>query len=547
MKGLTFYDKQHIQKVLAQQNDVANIFNRFILSITPYLRQWDDRGGNSVWVRNQSVEKRIDNELMNLASQLMANISLFQIDAWKRSDAKNDDFIRKYIEGMSINTAAKEGMFAHNLTALAQLQNDFDARGNKLSTSVWNLADQTKTQLEYYLKTGLSTGQNAARISQDVRQILNEPDKRFRRIRNDKGELVLSQPMKDYHPSEKYGPGVYRSAKMNALRLTATTTNMAYRSADYDRWSKQDFVLGIQIQRSANNRGPCKLCDSMVGEYPKTFKFTGFHPFCTCIATPIVMKPEELADFLLDDTIPQDKVIKDIPKEAKDWVESQRERAKGWLNTPYFIQDNESFFGKFESNTYTPDEKKFTRARKTQTAMDRAINFFSKEYPEIPNTELAAIHHYTKKGGNYRQLNKQLFEDKLTDFNAASSELISKGLDKLTIFEGTVYRGSIMKNKMFNELYSNRDVTHHIFTSSTVDREVANEHFTKYRIPKKNEIKVLFEIKSKNGRDISSVSEFNGKFDNENQKEVLFDKGTKFNILSVRDKDDYKIVKLEEI
>lgn len=40
MKGLTFYDKQHIQKVLAQQSEVANIFNRFILSITPFLRKY---------------------------------------------------------------------------------------------------------------------------------------------------------------------------------------------------------------------------------------------------------------------------------------------------------------------------------------------------------------------------------------------------------------------------------------------------------------------------------------------------------------------------
>ncbi|NCC09464.1 MAG: hypothetical protein EOM31_03000 [Bacteroidia bacterium] len=165
----------------------------------------------------------------------------------------------------------------------------------------------------------------------------------------------------------------------------------------------------------------------------------------------------------------------------------------------------------------------------------------------IPNTELAAIHHYTKKGGNYRQLNKQLFNDTLTDFNAASSELISKGLDKLPIFEGTVYRGSIMKKKLFDELYLGNDVTHNIFTSSTADQKVAKGHFADYRISKKSEIKVLFEIKSKKGRNISSISEFNGKFDSEDQKEVLFDKGTRFNVLSVNDKDGYKIVKLEEI
>lgn len=56
MKGLTFYDKQHIQKVLAQQSEVANIFNRFILSITPFLQQWADRSSDNVWLRNQVVE-----------------------------------------------------------------------------------------------------------------------------------------------------------------------------------------------------------------------------------------------------------------------------------------------------------------------------------------------------------------------------------------------------------------------------------------------------------------------------------------------------------
>ena len=118
-------------------------------------------------------------------------------------------------------------------------------------------------------------------------------------MRDANGKLILSQPMKNYHP----GQGVYRSASMNALRLSSTTTNMAYRAADYERWNGQDFVLGIEIRRSDSNRGPCALCDSMVGKYPKTFKFTGFHPFCICYATPIVMEPEDLAEYLVNDTI----------------------------------------------------------------------------------------------------------------------------------------------------------------------------------------------------------------------------------------------------
>lgn len=34
MPGLSFYDKQHIQKIAAQQAVIANIFNQFILSVS---------------------------------------------------------------------------------------------------------------------------------------------------------------------------------------------------------------------------------------------------------------------------------------------------------------------------------------------------------------------------------------------------------------------------------------------------------------------------------------------------------------------------------
>lgn len=342
MPGLSFYDKQHIQKVAAQQGVINNIFNQFILSVSPYLRKWSDTGKNNVWIQNNSVENAVDKELLALQSLLLNNIESFQFDAWKRSGMKNDDFIREYIKGMAISSAVKEGMFTHSMSAFSAFQKDVDAQGLRLSDRVWNIAQQTKSQLEFYLNSGIATGRSSNEISRDMRQLLDKPDKRFRRVRNDEGKLVLSRPMKDYHP----GQGVYRSAKMNALRTSATTTNAAYRTADYERWSNQDFVLGIDIQRSANNRGPCKICDAMVGRYPKTFKFTGFHPFCICFATPITMEPEDFADFLVDDTIPQKQVITDIPQSAKEFVSEN----KDGLQSAFWYKDNFTKEGKLQRN-----------------------------------------------------------------------------------------------------------------------------------------------------------------------------------------------------
>mgnify|MGYP000568183199 FL=1 len=376
MPGLSFYDKQHIQKVAAQQAVIANIFNQFILSVSPYLRKWSDAGKNNVWISNQGIESAVDRELLNLESMLYANISAFQKDGWERAERKNDDFISLFIKGMSISSATKDGMFTHSLSAFEALKNDIDSNGLKLSDRVWYITQQTKSQLEFYLDSGVVAGRNSNGISSDIRQILQNPQKRFRRIRNEKGELVLSQPMKDYHP----GQGVYRSAYKNALRTSATTTNTAYRSADYERWSKKDFILGIEIQRSANNRGPCKICDAMIGKYPKTFKFTGFHPFCICFATPITMEPEDFADFLLNDTVPKEQVITDIPQGAKDFV---RENKDG-LQSAFWYKDNFTNDGGLQreivSQPITNEVIKVSRPKRIKT--DAEKNDIQKRWEE---------------------------------------------------------------------------------------------------------------------------------------------------------------------
>ena len=81
--------------------------------------------------------------------------------------------------------------------------------------------------------------------------------------------------------------------------MAATETNKAFRTADYERWQNMDFVTGIEVERSPTNHGPCPVCDAKAGKYPKDFKFTGWHPHCICVATPIMMDHEEFAEWLL--------------------------------------------------------------------------------------------------------------------------------------------------------------------------------------------------------------------------------------------------------
>ena len=140
--------------------------------------------------------------------------------------------------------------------------------------------------------------------------------------------------------------------------------------------------------------------------------------------------------------------VKDVPGEFNTWIDNNRERAKGWSNMPYFVRDNPQYVKGFEVNTYSKAERKFTRAMRTNEAMKESPDkYLQKLYPEMPNTEKAAIYHYTQGNTSaYRQLNKQLRDGKLSEFNEAFSELLSNALQKLPPMEATVYR-TIRLNK----------------------------------------------------------------------------------------------------
>lgn len=333
MKKLSFYERQHIQHVLSQQNQVGLIFSEFCSSVGTSLKQWTDTGKSSVWIRNSAVENAIDRQLIALQSSLLANIHTNQGESWELSNIKNDYFLA-YVQSLVVNKIVDQGMFARNTEALVSLQQR-TTNGMNLSEKVWRITDQTKAQLEFYLKSGLSFGRPAALISQDVRQLLENPNKRFHRIRNEEGELFPSQPMKGYHP----GIGQYRSSKMNALRLAATETNIAYRMADHKRWSKLDFISGIEIRRSPSAKEPCKICDPLAGEYPKDFIFTVWHPFCMCFATPKVPSPEELAHFSLTKELPENRIVRNIPSLAFDFM-----RNNEYMRDSYAYKDNKKWF-----------------------------------------------------------------------------------------------------------------------------------------------------------------------------------------------------------
>ena len=221
-----------------------------------------------------------------------------------------------------------------------------------LSERVWNYTGQFKEEIEMALDLGIRSGKSAAEMSRDERQYLRYPDKLFRRVRDEHGNLRLSKAAKAFHP----GQGVYRSSYKNALRIAATETNMAYRTADYLRGQQLDFVVGIQVKLSGNHtlngRPFVDICDELAGMYPKDFKFVGWHPSCRCYSVKVLKTMDE---FLADErkllngealTAESANTVRDMPPQFRQWVLDNRDRiakarAKG--TELYFIRDNKAY------------------------------------------------------------------------------------------------------------------------------------------------------------------------------------------------------------
>ena len=238
------------------------------------------------------------------------------------------------------------GHFARWFARNEEAMNSFftrKAEGLDLSQKVWRYTGQLKDEMELALSVSIGQGSSAATVSKTVRKYLQEPDKLFRRVKDKDGNLKLSKAAKAYHP----GQGTYRSSYKNAMRLTRTETNMAYRASDYERWQQMDFVVGVEVQRSKHSSFVCSTCESLAGIYPKEYKFVGWHPQCLCYITPVLATQEEMLALqrqILDgddiSNFTSKNQVNDVPSSYKNWIKDNTDRINSAKNIPYFIKDN---------------------------------------------------------------------------------------------------------------------------------------------------------------------------------------------------------------
>lgn len=506
------------------------------------------------------LKKEVNEVVTNLATGIEQTVLRGTTAEWAQGNTTADGTVEYVFDKAGIDSVgdltdkAVGRYFNNHESALKAFQKRKIGNGQTLSTKVWGLANHQKVEVE--LARSIAEGVSAAKIASSMKSLLKEPDKLFRRVRDKNGVLRLSKNAKAYHP----GSGTYRSSYRNALRLARTETNMAYRSAEWEGYQEKPYVVGFEIKRSTHPYD-CPVCEALAGRYPKDFKWSGWHPNCRCYMVPITFTEEEMdkyGDAFVEgedfDSTTSVNYVGDVPNGFREWIEGNRERAKGWSSLPYFIKDNQSYVGKFDVDIYSAAEKKFTRAGRVRESMRKALGEYLQErYKDtIPNTELAAIYHYTRGDiSAFRSLNKQLHSGSVSDFNVAFSELLSEGISKVSVYDGSAYRSIKLNKKNLKDwldcAISGGSKTFDGFTSASKVQSVAFGTFEDKIKTKSNETVCHIEILSKNGRDISDISQFNGIFTTENQQEVIFDKGSRFKFVSVDKEDDIYYFTLQEL
>lgn len=390
------YEAQHLSNIDQYQDVVDQIYQeaaREAAKLGKSVKNFDAKKPFT-FADYPQIKARIDKLLKNLSKAVTKTIEQATYAEWLAAMKNNDDIVDKVFSNTSIPKVRLGQYYQQNLKAYDAFQKR-KINGFSLSDRVWNLTGQYRQELEMAIDIGLLDGRSAAKLSQDIRGYLNDPDKLFRRVRNARGQLQLSKNALSYHP----GQGVYRSSYKNALRLARNEPNMAYRAADFTRWGQIDFILGYEVKLSNAHR-IYDICDLLQGRYPKTFKFVGWHPQCFCFVVPILANQEEFLAFqnkiLAGDDVSDfafSGKIEWLPGNFVSWAKDNYKRAAAAKHTPYFISDNlqkgniyqsalswkanraQSSMGLLEKEAYIRNNKTF----ETAVAFDRnGIALFEK-------------------------------------------------------------------------------------------------------------------------------------------------------------------------
>lgn len=227
------------------------------------LQSGYDGEGEFRWADFPELRSKVDKLQTDFVTDIGALIMRGTSEEWKNSNLLQDMIADKVIKAYTGEKNRKQ--FTHyyqtNSPQLRAFQQRKD-RGMNLSTKLWNQSEEYKRTLEDVLAVSIERGTDAITLSKRISKYLSD----FDTFKN------------DY--TEKFGKATkVHDCEYRSIRLARSEINMAYRTAEQERWKQFDFVVGYEIKLSGSHPKE-DICDSLAGKYPKNFVWTGWHPNC---------------------------------------------------------------------------------------------------------------------------------------------------------------------------------------------------------------------------------------------------------------------------
>lgn len=286
------------------------------------------------WSDYPQTRKQIADIQMQFVDDIHSVIYRGTSEEWKNSNEVQDLIADKVLQAYDAIVDKKKYtvLYQTNSDVLKAFQSRKD-KGFNISDKLWNQSTIYKEELEAAISCAIQKGTSAVTLSKQISKYL----------------LDFPSLQKDY--KEKYGSAKHlKDCEYRSIRLARSEINMAYRTAENERWKQMDFVVGYEIKLSGNHHHRMPhgdICDMLAGRYPKDFVWTGWHPNDLCYKIPILKTEEEFWEWdgLSDVSTESINEIKNVPDEFKKWViENQQkiEKARKRNTLPYFLRDNKS-------------------------------------------------------------------------------------------------------------------------------------------------------------------------------------------------------------
>lgn len=287
------------------------------------------------WSDYPQTKKQIEDIQAQFVNYIHTIIYRGISEEWENSNEVQDLMANKVLRAYNAQVDGEKYkvLYQVNSDALKAFQNRKD-KGFNVSAKLWQQSTIYKQELEAAISCAIQKGKSAITLSKQISKYL----------------LDFPSLQKDY--KDKYGSAEHlKDCEYRSIRLARSEINMAYRTAENERWKQMDFVVGYEIKLSSSHHHRMPhgdICDRLAGKYPKDFVWTGWHPNDLCYKIPILKTEEEFWEWdgRSESTTESVNKVKDVPNAFKQWIGTNSQRiadAKRNGTLPYFLKDNPSY------------------------------------------------------------------------------------------------------------------------------------------------------------------------------------------------------------